>query len=434
MKRLIVCCDGTWNEIDYRVRPTTNVVKLAQSVHAYGADADGNEIPQVVFYDEGVGTLEGESMEGGGFGDGLEQNIKDAYAFLVFNYNPGDEVFIFGFSRGAYTARSLAGMIRNCGIVRRDCSPCVGEAFDLYKDKKRHPDAEESWAFRERTGHKDMWVSRDVIGPGRSHTVRSDLKNENQLVITYLGVWDTVGQLGVPGVFNAVANKPEDHGFHDLKLSSFVKQARHAVAIDEKRTVFRPTLWEPKKLALLNQKTSGIEVAPEDNSNAPRLYQQKWFAGDHGSVGGGGDLTGLSDIALSWVAEGARMNGANLSYDENFKCVDFEVKYNKGRSIKSRRVRFNANGHAPLSNVSEDYKGSSSVLGRALGYAMNIGQRDRLADLPSLDDFHLSAKSYAGYDQKDMNYPNDLVDRLKAYTQYRHKDIYKHFPSYVKDV
>ncbi|MAP95285.1 MAG: hypothetical protein CMK07_10080 [Ponticaulis sp.] len=418
MKRLVICCDGTWNELDYRQRPTTNVVKLAQSVSSHGVDGQGRPVSQVVFYNEGVGTLEGESLQGGGFANGLEQNIKDAYAFLVFNYDPGDEIYVFGFSRGAYTARSLVGMIRNCGILRRTCAPSVEEAFEIYKSKSIHPDSVEARQFREAKTYEGWWVSDELRQDDDTVEMIAGLDPAKQLTIEYVGVWDTVGQLGIPGVVNAVAGKDEDHGFHDLKLSSMVKRARHAVALDESREVFRPTLWEPGKLTRLN----GAQMGGD------RPYQQLWFAGDHGSVGGGGDLTGLSDITLEWIADGARQNGALLHYDEAFKGVDYEVEVTIRRKKVKKHVRFNANGIAPLKNISDAYKEAQSPLNRLFGFAMNAISRDRISDLPALEDIHPTAKAYAGYEGDHKDYRKGLVKRLKAYTRFLHRDIEGQFP------
>ncbi|MCK5749597.1 MAG: DUF2235 domain-containing protein, partial [Oricola sp.] len=149
MKRLVICCDGTWNRLDAPY--PTNVVKFAESVAPRGAD--GAE--QIVFYDEGVGTggavaRNVEKLWGGAFGEGLMRNVEDAYRFLIFNYEPGDEIFVTGFSRGAYTARSLVGMVRNCGILRRKDAGKVGKATALYRgrDKDSKPDSDKACAFR----------------------------------------------------------------------------------------------------------------------------------------------------------------------------------------------------------------------------------------------------------------------------------------------
>ena len=136
MKRLILCCDGTWNKADQEdngVPCPTNVVKLGYRV----AKRDG-AIPQIVYYDQGVGS--GNILDrytGGAFGEGLEDNIHDAYRFLVANYEPGDELFLFGFSRGAFTARSIGGMVRKCGVLGREFVQHYRDAIALYRSEHR---------------------------------------------------------------------------------------------------------------------------------------------------------------------------------------------------------------------------------------------------------------------------------------------------------
>ena len=133
MKRLVLCCDGTWNSADQErngVPAPTNVVKLAYRV----AKRDGATL-QVIYYDQGVGTGNFfDRLTGGAFGDGVEANICDAYRFLIGNYDPGDEIYLFGFSRGAYTVRSIGGMIRKCGILARPCVKHYHAAIELYRD------------------------------------------------------------------------------------------------------------------------------------------------------------------------------------------------------------------------------------------------------------------------------------------------------------
>src|SRR5262245_52407990 len=146
-KKLIVCCDGTWNRADQEKNGEpcpTNVVRIAYRI----AKRDG-DVPQIVYYDQGVGT--GNKVDhytGGAFGEGLEDNIYDSYRFLVGNYEPGDELFLFGFSRGAFTARSLAGMIRKCGILRREFVRQYKKAVELYQGDAL-PDSAEPLAFRQ---------------------------------------------------------------------------------------------------------------------------------------------------------------------------------------------------------------------------------------------------------------------------------------------
>jgi uncharacterized protein (DUF2235 family) len=417
MKRIVLCCDGTWNELDYTVRPVTNVVKLAQSIAPEGEDADGNPVKQLVFYDEGVGTLEGESLDGGGFGDGLIQNVVDAYNYLVFHYEPGDEVYIFGFSRGAYTARSVAGMIRNCGIIRREKAPFAADAFRLYKNRKIKPDDDISKQFRLAYNDRRSWMFEDEA-PDRARDYP-----QAQIKVDYLGVWDTVGQAGVPNVFNAIAGYAEDHGFHDLQLSSMVRRARHAVAIDEDRSVFRPTLWDQQKLAQCRSEAADDPA----RGNNPDCYMEKWFPGDHGSVGGGGDQTGLSDITLSWVVEGAARDGLKLNYDPDFTNVRYpeipdrrQIGDESDHIIMEDTVRtaiaYAPNIAAPLRNVSQSWQRKhSSALGRFLGVFMKGSTDDRIeAYMEDFDGFSDEALAYAGFSGQDTDYQERLHARIET--------------------
>lgn len=293
MKRIVIACDGTWNRLDSRW--PTNVVKAAQAV--LPAAPDGTV--QIVHHLDGVGTGRGtgalartwDRIAGGAFGEGLDGRLEEAYRVLVFNYAPGDEIYLLGYSRGAFLARSLAGLIRCAGVVLRRAAVAIPQALALYKRRDplgRPPDA--------------------VAAPGEPPVVNADdgiaaSFRENYAYgdpppIAYIGVWDTVGSLGIPDqlLLSRVFNR--GLGFHDLKLSRRVGAARHAVAIDERRRSFQPSLWE--NLPALNAE-----------AGAP-LYLQSWFPGDHGSVGGGSNQTGLSDAAALWVLEGAQAAGLAL--------------------------------------------------------------------------------------------------------------------------
>ena len=296
MKRIAIFCDGTWNTL--RQPEPTNVAASAAAVDK--ADADGTA--QLTIYLPGVGSGDGASwiarstdrIFGGAFGWGLDLNVAEAYRHLSFNYAPGDEIFIFGFSRGAYTARSLAGLIRSCGIPGPERLGDVGEALKIYRErgKNGHPDASKSLAFRQSFSPLVATSQADLDArPGSCHLLR----------ITYLGVWDTVGALGVPGFLLTAPLFNGRYKFHDTDLSSSVLSARHAVAVDERRKMFPPTLWE--NLGRLNDGRDGMP------------YQQLWFPGDHGSVGGGGDIKGLSSIALEWVLDGASAAGLAIDPD-----------------------------------------------------------------------------------------------------------------------
>ncbi len=302
MKRIAIFCDGTWNRISSP--HSTNVLLGAQSVLPRAEDG----LDQLTYYDEGVGTtyLISEGIEtrlAGAFGLGLFDKIAAAYRFLVFNFEPGDEIFIFGFSRGAYTARSLAGMIRKCGIVPRTSARDVPEIFKFYKDSATHPNSDEAQRFRLRLCPEIVLTEAD-----RSWRVENgvsvDLAESAKLLnVKYIGVYDTVGALGVPRhlFLSRLFGQADKYEFHDTALSSTVHAARHAVAVDEDRKSFTPSLWS--NLDVLNQAAARVR------------YEQLWFPGDHGSIGGGGDIHGLSSSAFCWIMEGAAAQGLDLDQD-----------------------------------------------------------------------------------------------------------------------
>jgi uncharacterized protein (DUF2235 family) len=297
MKRIVIASDGTWNRLDAEY--PTNVAKLAQAVLPEGPDG----VPQIICHLDGVGTGRGtgwlargiDRMLGGAFGEGLAETIEEAYRFLVFTYAPGDEVYLFGYSRGAFSARSLAGLIRNCGIVDRTAAGAIPEAMALYwaRAADSGPDSPRALAFR--SAHSAQLTT----GAGEAAwRAERELPSGVPLRLSYLGVWDTVGALGVPGCLAAARWLNRGLAFHDTSLSWIVKSARHAVAIDERRRTFPPTLW------------NNVEALNSEASGAP--YAQVWFPGDHGGVGGGRAVTALSDEALLWVAEGAAAQGLTL--------------------------------------------------------------------------------------------------------------------------
>ncbi len=268
VRRLVVCCDGTWNSAS-RGRPT-NVAKLRAAVSA--TDPDGTE--QEAHYVPGVGTAPWERVVGGAFGFGLSDNVLDGYRFLVREFEPDDQLVLVGFSRGAYTARSLAGLVRNAGVLREADEDRVAEAYALYRDDEHGPDDPVALDFRARWSHESG--------------------------IHAIAVWDTVGSLGIPiGTLDLVRWVNRRYQFHDVTLSSRVANAFHAVAIDERRGAFGPTLWEPPDAAA---------------REAGQRVEQVWFSGVHSDVGGGYEDTGLSDLALLWVAD--RLASCGLALDE----------------------------------------------------------------------------------------------------------------------
>jgi uncharacterized protein (DUF2235 family) len=260
-KRIVFCADGTWQ----LPMNNTNVYRLYK---ALTVTAD-----QVTYYDDGVGadaTGLGRILQGA-VGDGLLQKIQDGYTKIAHVYEPGDQIFLFGFSRGAYTVRSLAGMIANCGLpIGTFSDDCVATAFAAYRDP----------------------VNRASILAGLTGC------GLGQATIQMVGVWDTVGALGIPAIFGGVDEKA--YGFLDTGLHADVRNAYQCLAIDEQRAQFPATLW-----------TS----APADG----QTIEQVWFSGCHGDVGGGTTVVGgvdagtrLCDITLGWMAAKAQAQGLTM--------------------------------------------------------------------------------------------------------------------------
>ena len=310
MKRIVFCFDGTWNALN--ADTPTNVVLTAASIERQARDG----CVQIIHYDEGVGTGRLERMSGGVFGAGLVDNVREAYRFLIFNYDPGDEIFVFGFSRGAFSARTFIGFVRHVGPLSRLHAARIDEALGLYEQRLNGADGASERMRRFRADYAaavcigdddDSWRCKNVSGYEKG--------SAPPLMIRYLGIWDTVGALGMPAAMPFSAWMNREHDFHDPSLSNFVENARHAVAIDERRSTFPATLCGD--LTALN----AARGKTPDAIDAP--YQEKWFPGVHGAVGGGGDLRGLSDGALGWVLKGAKLAGLKLDVERGSRVHGF---------------------------------------------------------------------------------------------------------------
>ncbi len=270
-KRIVICCDGTWNkpasEEDERVVPS-NVLKLVRAVLPRDADAG---VEQVVYYDAGVGTGTFGIIDkyvGGATGLGISRNIQQAYRFLANNYVEGDEVYFFGFSRGAYTVRSLSGLLDTVGLLDKSDLRHVHRLYAYYRTRP------------------------DKRSQSKYHELVNSLERRT-IDITFMGVWDTVGALGVPTPMLGWLSRKLWVGFHDTGLSGIIRNAYQALAIDERRRPFAPAIW--------TRKPEGANV------------RQVWFVGSHRNVGGGYRDDGLSDVAFMWLANRARDCGLAFS-------------------------------------------------------------------------------------------------------------------------
>ena len=306
MKNIGVFCDGTWQHLGQRA--DTNVALLARAAEPE-AHEDGGRLAQVVYYDDGVGVGAGVvnglvSALGGALGQGLDYKVMRAYEFLSLNYDPGDRIFLFGFSRGAYTARSLAGLVRWLGLLKRE-SACFAEAaMALYRQRppKSADEARRKADLRAFVDRVATFRTQHCHAPRLLPDGDPDDPAARGTPIDHVGVWDTVGALGVPRTFLLSAWLNRGYGFYDPSLSAFVRSARHAVSIDERRETFPPTLWD--NIETLNH-YRGADALPY----AERPYQQRWFPGGHAGVGGGQKDRGLSKAPLLWVAQGAERAG-----------------------------------------------------------------------------------------------------------------------------
>ena len=275
-KRLALFLDGTWNDTD----DNTSVWRLRSLCAPTGRDG----IPQAIYYDSGVGTQVGERVLGGMFGIGIDQNVRKAYEWLVENYEDGDGIFIFGFSRGAFTARSLAGMLSICGLAKPGAPLGVGQIYTRYRHIDRN--------------HKSIRAIAEAAKAGTSPQSLEEkwvLRFSRPVDITMIGVWDTVAALDMPGI--------GIHEFLDPNLRQDTLNAFHALAIDENRHKFAPTPWTQSRPVANGQP----EIRRDFSS-----VEQRWFVGAHANVGGGYPSDDLPQIPLQWLAGKAEALGLTL--------------------------------------------------------------------------------------------------------------------------
>ncbi len=275
-KKLAVFLDGTWNVVG----DNTNVWRLKSLCSLTSTDGSS----QLAYYEKGV-----NGFLGGAFGKGIDTVITDAYQWLVDNYDPGDDIFIFGFSRGAYTARSLAGCIAKCGLLKSGGALGVTQLYNRY----RHPNARTLWALLD----------------ARQNGTLGEVTLEEQLLLKYsmtvhiklVGVWDTVGDLGIPWLTIEGLMWWSTEGFLTTGLRLPIDHGFHALAIDEHRLAFSPTLW-----------TVRHANTPDPDAPPPRQLtsvEQRWFVGAHANVGGGYASDLLPQIPLRWIMNKASLHG-----------------------------------------------------------------------------------------------------------------------------
>ena len=279
-RNVVLMLDGTWSAPE----TNTNVVRL----HRLIASHDANGVAQSVGYLPGVGVKSGLGhWLGGMFGLGLAELVRDGYHWLCTQWQPGDAVYLFGFSRGAYAIRSLSGMIDQCGLLRADAQGQVEDsavltAYNLY----RHADS--------------------PAGTAAARAFRA--RNATAVDIHFIGLWETVGDLGIPHTAAWFPFSRARYRLHDTQLSGCVRHACQALALDEHRADFAPTLW------------TSDPTAAEAASPMLAEIEQRWFIGSHSDVGGGYAHDGagrapdpLSDLPLAWLQRKAMAAGLACS-------------------------------------------------------------------------------------------------------------------------
>nr|UPX44705.1 hypothetical protein FAC7G5_16 [Penicillium fuscum] len=270
-KRLIVCCDGTWNDSISSDSPLTNVSRISRLI----TDIDENSpsrVPQVVYYHTGVGsgTSPAGNVVDGMSGRGISANIRNAYSFICYNFsNEQDEIVLIGFSRGAFTVQAVATLIADVGLLTK---PGLGHLCEVYKIWKIKPHDNDN-----RTSHPRRNLREKCNGLSQTNELRTGIK------VKVCAVWDAVGSLGfpVPDPFPQKASRRLAH--INSKLCNNIEVAIQALALNERRKHFQVTVWKA------------------DDSVNNRILKQCWFLGNHSDVGGGNKDTGLANIALVWM-------------------------------------------------------------------------------------------------------------------------------------
>ena len=272
VKRIALFLDGTWNNVD----DNTNVWRM-KSLCAKSSE-------QIVYYSAGVGTQSGEHISGGMFGIGINEEVINAYEWLVEHYEPDAQLFIFGFSRGAFTARSLAGFISRCGLLKPGSPVSLNQLYGRYR-KGGTPKSVLTLAKvvdERQLSQEDKWIK----------------KYSRPIPIWFQGVWDTVGALGVPLPWFPKVSQ-NDFAFLETDLRINDTHAYHALAIDEHRKAFAPTLWTK------NTPKQGETSPPR----ALDKVEQRWFVGAHANVGGSYENDLLPQISLKWLMNKAIAHG-----------------------------------------------------------------------------------------------------------------------------
>ncbi|KAI0887297.1 uncharacterized protein GGS22DRAFT_107432 [Annulohypoxylon maeteangense] len=343
-KRIVVCCDGTWQNSDNGyVQPTSsnplptlqipsNVTRISRTFKRTCSDGTF----QIVYYQSGVGSRSGpiNRILGGAFGIGIAENIREAYAYICANYVDGDEIVLIGFSRGAFTARSIGGMISDLGLLTREGMEFFYPVFkDMqnwmnpkYKDQfPQIPFPGKPKGPHARDDYRKMLVEKGYT------RVRQDKGKGDLIRIKAIGVWDTVGALGIPQgkpreilARLGIKMPNQEYRFYNTNLSNKIEHGFHALALDETRGPFSPTLWEQQ---------------PDDRDTSD--LRQVWFPGSHGNIGGGWKDQGVANITLAWMMDQLSSIGCEFVPDAIEQFYDRNVQFYHSLQLEqSKRQKY----------------------------------------------------------------------------------------------
>ena len=333
-KKLIVCCDGTWMDADSgwvkgrggssgAPQTPSNVTRIARAMK----DQDDAHHQQIVYYQAGVGTGIGlyDHLVGGSTGAGLSENIREAYSFLVSNYSEHDKlkhpdsIFLIGFSRGAFTARSIGGFIGAVGILKKIAMPFFYEIFQDWANagNPKHPPR-----FFHSYYKLNPELEKKVLPPpefiGKKDKINEYMQSYREILLSLnltqevnikcIGVWDTVGALGIPinpilqRVFPFLPSFIREYRWFDTTIDDHVENAFQALGLDERRFPYAPAVWE----------------RPD---NCRTNLKQVWFAGAHSNVGGSYADQGMADIALVWMMD--QLAGHTRPAEKDYQALDW---------------------------------------------------------------------------------------------------------------
>lgn len=294
---------GTWLDSNSGMQngkliPPSNVTRMTRAVRPQSKDG----IQQIVYYQAGVGSTGSISNKviGGATGDGVADNVREAYVFIANNWEDGDEIFLIGFSRGAFTARSVGGLIGSLGLLTRAGLPSFPIIYKdwAHRNTRNYRSSQPDIPFRDKPSMRDPMYIQTLQRKGLTRLgVR----------IRAVAVWDTVGSLGIPRVSwlgrfgKRTLEEQNEYAFFDTTLDNSVDNAFQALGLDERRAAFSPSLWE---LPRSNDRTNLIQV---------------WFPGAHSNVGGGYDDQEVANITLAWMIA---MLSPLLDIDQNYILIE----------------------------------------------------------------------------------------------------------------